>query len=757
MANSISDRRLLVGFDDIGLPDWTPVDFLTFSRDLKVCSMCGVISAMVANITCKHVLCSFCFREQGDGSALTCPIDKIETKPGKVRFERNNTEVLLSLRVACINRRNGCRILDTLRAMKDHTKQCEFQIVQCQMCGKKIKLHEVPLHARKDCVRHRKTEDNAVTKQHSSKLSHHNLAPPMPVIPPPQQHQVYHVATFPSHPPLQALTQVTSKAPPPTNVTSNMVATEPGEVALLQQQVTKVHEDVRKMSSKVQSLRDETAKELDTFKREVQKLKSEKEDYTGVVCAISGLKTQMKGNMTMISEEFDALKEDLKSYETDVQAVGELKDTVRMKLGEVASEVEELKKGLENYAKLNETVSELKASIGGMQDMKYVTEFVTDFEHTLVGDMKGSSGDKKKAFTQQVETLMKCVEVIDELKTSVKHQDIEDIVKELQLVRDDVQKCFALEQKFQALSVQLDGLKEAIREAGDAAKLENTAFKSEQRAELEKAACEIRALGERLNQVAIDMAEMKEAGESEGNAMLRTITEEAAKLSKLGGGAEAALREELFSKLELLYDEVKEFKEREALLALDRSRAIEESKISDEIKAELANLRPLPESIQSLQVGLQSLSTSVDSKLKTLEGTFENFVAEKLAKVDRSQEVMDIRTALEDMKRDIQVLNEMKETLAARDLSVTEALSDTGREMKSLRSSLQLLHDDTAVMREKVRRCEDMRASLDIVQDKVRDYEELKDIVTALRVTVEDTLGKSKGPSEEAEHEDLLS
>ncbi|KAG0419031.1 hypothetical protein HPB47_004419 [Ixodes persulcatus] len=349
----VTEKRLLVGFDDLGIPDWTQVEFLTFSREIRLCSLCGVVSATTATISCGHVLCSFCFRDHGDGTVITCPVDKVRTTAGKANFERNNTDLLLSLRVACVNRRNGCRLLDSLRDMKAHLKQCEFQAVQCQMCGKKIKLHEMLVQ-----------RPLASAANRPDSLQH-------------------------------------------------------GEVVLLQQKVGKVHEDVRRMASKIQGLKDETARELESFKKEMQKLKGDKGDYGAIVNALTGLRSQMKGNMTAVGEEFDKLKEGMKVYESSLENVGSLKDSVDSKIEDVVKDIESLKQTVEACSNLSSTVNEMKTSIAAIQDMKYVSEFVNDFEQTLVGDIKGSSGDKKKAFTQQVEMLKKCVGVIDELKTTV--------------------------------------------------------------------------------------------------------------------------------------------------------------------------------------------------------------------------------------------------------------------------------------------------------------------------------------------------
>ncbi|EEC20225.1 BdrC3, putative [Ixodes scapularis] len=225
---------------------------------------------------------------------------------------------------------------------------------------------------------------------------------------------------------------------PLTSAANHSDSLQHGEIVLLQQKVGKVHEDVRRMASKIQGLKDETARELESFKKEMQKLKGDKGDYGAIVNALTGLRSQMKGNMTAVGEEFDNLKEEMKVYESSLENVGSLKERVDSKIEDVVKDIESLKQTVESCSNLSSTVNEMKTSIAAIQDMKYVSEFVNDFEQTLVGDIKGSSGDKKKAFTQQVEMLKKCVGVIDELKTTVKHKDMETVVNELRVIREDL-------------------------------------------------------------------------------------------------------------------------------------------------------------------------------------------------------------------------------------------------------------------------------------------------------------------------------
>ncbi|KAL1441510.1 hypothetical protein MTO96_008478 [Rhipicephalus appendiculatus] len=289
---SLSEKRLLVGFDDLGIPDWTQVEFLTFSREIRLCSLCGVVSANTATVGCQHVLCSFCFRDQGEGPSIVCPIDKVETSTSKAKFERNNTELLLSLRVACVNRRNGCRLLDTLRGMKDHLKHCEFQAVQCQMCGKKIKLHETAMGP----IQGQLMQTAPPQAMQAQAMPPQMVMQPMPMTP---------QAMMTQH--LQAAPVVMQQAP------------WLDEVATLQQKVNKVHEDVRKMATRMQALKDETTRELDVFKKELQKMKNEKGDYSMIVNGISGLRNQMKDNMADVTDEFDAIKEEMRIYGASIR------------------------------------------------------------------------------------------------------------------------------------------------------------------------------------------------------------------------------------------------------------------------------------------------------------------------------------------------------------------------------------------------------------------------------------------------------
>lgn len=760
---SVTEKRLLVGFDDLGIPDWTQVEFLTFAREIKLCSLCGVVSSTTASVACRHVLCSFCFRDQGDGAVVTCPIDKVPTPTSKVKFERNNTDLLLSLRVACVNRRNGCRVLDTLRGMKEHLKQCEYQAVQCQMCGKKIKLHEVPGHARKDCSRIHKVDSSSKRVMAPGGARPNTPARSTVPQPKPAMDQPSMVMGAPqggpgvqNMPQMMQTPMVMQPMPmaPPQMMAPNMQGPSPvmmqqqgprfEEVALMQQKVSKMYEDVRKMSAKVQALKDETARELELFKKDLQKMKNEKGDYSVIVNAISGLRSQMKGNMADVSEEFDAIKEDMRVYGATIEDLGTLKETMELRIGDVVRNVESLKDNLEEYAKLSTTVAEMKSSIVAIQDMKHVMEFVDDFEQTLLGDITGSSGDKKKAFTQQVEMLKRCVEVIDELKSTVKHKDMEQVVSELRSIKDDLGRYSTLHDKVEGITSDLTGLKAAVKDAGDFAK-SDTALTEECRTELEKYRAEIKILHERVQKIGKDVDDLKSTSEGEKDKVEfdEVVTEVANLKTKLEDFdvLEESLQEtkDALLRMNVLSDELNKLREKTVKLEQAGASGGDTAKKLEEITAQLAGIQTAHDGIVRLQACLQTLNKRVNRKIEELQSNIEASISEKIGALQKPSELTELQASIAEVKKDVELLNKLKESLPAKS-SGNQDLEEVVKDLKELKTSMQKLQESSPSMRERMKRYDDLRKSVDAIKESMKDYEQFKANFVNLRKTVEEKL-----------------
>ncbi|XP_075751600.1 uncharacterized protein LOC142817790 [Rhipicephalus microplus] len=760
---SLSEKRLLVGFDDLGIPDWTQVEFLTFSREIRLCSLCGVVSAKTATVGCQHVLCSFCFRDQGEGPSIVCPIDKVETSTSKAKFERNNTELLLSLRVACVNRRNGCRLLDTLRGMKDHLKQCEFQAVQCQMCGKKIKLHEVPGHARKDCSRIPKSENN---KRAAAAPAAQPAVPAMRTAPPKTMVEQTTMGPVQSHVvqtgPSQAMQ---APAMPPQMIMQPMPMTPQAmmtqhlqaapvimqqapwldEVTTLQQKVNKVHEDVRKMATRMQALKDETTRELEVVKKELQKMQNEKGDYSMIVNGISSLRNQMKDNMADVTEEFDAIKEELRVYGTSIEDLGVLKETMELRIGDIVQHVELLSESVEEYANLSTTVTEMKNSIAAIQDMKHVMEFVTDFEQTLLGDITSSSGDKKKAFTQQVEMLKKCVEVIDELKSTVKLKDMEQVVNELSTIKDDLGKYSALNDKVEGISSDLTGLKAVVKEAGDFAR-SNPVLTQEYRTELDGYRTEVKLIQEKMQKIGTDIDHLKSTSEDTKNKV--GLDEVVAEVSNLKmkfediDAIEESLQETKDGFLRINILSVELDKIREKIDKLEQSEAINKdtAKKLEEATTQLSSMQTVNDSIQRLQNSLQTLNKRFIKKTEELQASIGATVSEKLEASEKFKELAEVKATLAEVKKDVQLLNDLKDTFSTKSDTKQEGLADVAKDLKTLKSIMHTMKESTASMHEKVKHFQELRKSVDAIKEDMKDYQELKTNFATLKKTVEKLL-----------------
>lgn len=698
----------------------------------------------------------------------------METSTSKAKFERNNTELLLSLRVACVNRRNGCRLLDTLRGMKDHLKHCEFQAVQCQMCGKKIKLHEVPGHARKDCSRIPKSENSkraAAAPATQPVRAALRTVPPksigeqtMPVgqmqaqAPQTVQSQTMQSQTMqpqamqPQAVPPQMVMQpipMTPQAMMPQHLQATpVVMPQPQwveEVSMLQQKVNKVHEDVRKMATNMQALKEETTRELDVFKKELQKMKNEKGDYSVIVNAISGLRSQMKDNMADVTDEFDAIKEEMRIYGASVEEFGALKETMDLRIGDIVQNVESLKESVEAYSKLGTMVTEMKSSIAAIQEMKHVMEFVNDFEQTLLGDITGSSGDKKKAFTQQVEMLKRCVEVIDELKSTVKHKDMEQVVNELRTIKNDLGKYNALHDKVEGISSDLTGLKAVVKAAGDFAR-SDPLLTQEYRTELEGYRAEIKLIRDKVQKIDSDVDNLKSTSDDTKDkvGLDEVVTEVSNLKTKLEDfdAMEESLQEtkDAFLRINVLSEELDKIREKMKKLEQSEILSKDTAKKLDEATTQLSSFQTVKDSIQRLQNSLQTLNKRFIKKTEELQASIEATVSEKLESSEKFKELAEVKASLEETKRDVRLLHDMKDSLSMKSGAKQEGLKDVHKDLKTLKASMQAMQESSASMRENVKRFEELQKSVDVINENMKDYQEFKTNFDSLRKTVEENL-----------------
>ncbi|KAK8777224.1 hypothetical protein V5799_029429 [Amblyomma americanum] len=677
------------------------------------------------------------------------------------KFERNNTDLLMSLRVACVNRRNGCRLLDTLRGMKEHLKQCEFQAVQCQMCGKKIKLHEVPGHARKDCSR--------IPKGDGSK----RVAVPASQAGPPTRAATLQKPTGEQPMAMGAMQSPTLQTVPPPGMPPQMVmqpvpmaqhqmmaqhvqaAQQPPvlmqqgprfeEVAMLQQKVNKVSEEVRKMAAKMQAMKDETARDLEVIKKDVQKLRNEKGDHSVLVNAISGLRSQMKADMADVTEEFDAIKDDMRIYGATIEDLATLKDTMDQRIGDVVMNVESLKESMEGYSMLSTTVAEMKSSIVAIQDMKHVMEFVNDFEETLLGDITGSSGDKKKAFTQQVEMLKKCVEVIDELKSTVKHKDMEQVVNDLTTIKHDLDKYSALHDKVDGIMSDLATMKTVMKDAGDLAKGDNARIE-EYRTDLGKCDAEIKLLRETMQKTDDIIAQLKTKVEDtkEQNEFTKMAAEILALKTKLEDydlvRESLQLTKDAVKRIDLLSEDLNKIREKMLELEKSETKSSDSDKKMDDITTQLSNLQATNDDIRRLQVSLQTLNKRFNRKTEELQASFEAAISEKIEASKKPNELAELQASLTEVKKDVQLLSELKESLSGKNTANKGTLEDAVKDLKELKASMQALQESSTSVREKMKCYDELQKSVDAIKEDMKDYQKFKTTFDSLRKAVDEKL-----------------
>ncbi|KAK8762182.1 hypothetical protein V5799_026552 [Amblyomma americanum] len=144
-----SRKRFVTGFPYIA--NWTLVEFRREPPLDRVCSLCGVLAAETLWAPCKHVFCRRCFQGLATGEPLCCPVDGVDFSAQQMRLDRSAPELFRQYPVGCKNK--GCFHVPTLATYEKHIALCEYQLVLCELCSRRVQVSQVLSHVRNECRR----------------------------------------------------------------------------------------------------------------------------------------------------------------------------------------------------------------------------------------------------------------------------------------------------------------------------------------------------------------------------------------------------------------------------------------------------------------------------------------------------------------------------------------------------------------------------------------------------------------------------
>ncbi|XP_064475913.1 TNF receptor-associated factor 6-like [Ornithodoros turicata] len=178
-AQQSLQKRYIIGFEHVGLTDWTEVEFASPIPRFTSCLVCGSIASEMLWGRCWHVFCHLCASITSQDGVLNCPLDGVQTREDALHRDNVATEVLLAFRVYCPNRTQGCDYIGPMEKLKDHTRICGFYNIQCQMCGYYLKRFQLREHAARICPVPEGTESLRQVQKNVAKQGH-QLYPEVP-------------------------------------------------------------------------------------------------------------------------------------------------------------------------------------------------------------------------------------------------------------------------------------------------------------------------------------------------------------------------------------------------------------------------------------------------------------------------------------------------------------------------------------------------------------------------------------------------
>ncbi|XP_065844231.1 TNF receptor-associated factor 4-like [Oscarella lobularis] len=128
--------------------------FVSLPNNLT-CPICQVGMRDPVQTACGHRFCTACVQPlQTPNRSLTCPVCRQELEPNQVFPDVAVKREVLDLEVRCDLDGEGCNWKGELRALEDHTAECQFVTVPCSLsCGANIMRRRMSKHLRAECCR----------------------------------------------------------------------------------------------------------------------------------------------------------------------------------------------------------------------------------------------------------------------------------------------------------------------------------------------------------------------------------------------------------------------------------------------------------------------------------------------------------------------------------------------------------------------------------------------------------------------------
>lgn len=150
--------------------------FVTHVDQNLMCSICAGVLQDAVITPCGHSFCDECLHIWLDRpNTHSCPSCRSGVSVVDVIPVLALRGVIDGLAVYCDNDENGCKMVLKLEKLKTHLQVCEFGLIECGACSKKVKRFELPDH-HEECeviknlvAKHKKRKDeptiDGLTKQ----------------------------------------------------------------------------------------------------------------------------------------------------------------------------------------------------------------------------------------------------------------------------------------------------------------------------------------------------------------------------------------------------------------------------------------------------------------------------------------------------------------------------------------------------------------------------------------------------------------
>ena len=148
-------------------------DLFVSNMDAYLCAICREVCREAMTVNCGHTFCQSCIMTSSFACPGTCPMCRATVFQTVPDFSKRL--LILGSHTHCTNRENGCKEVDALSRIMDHTKQCQFRLEPCILCKVSVIGCNMEKHQTDECT-HRLVEcDKCSQKVTFSYLQTHTV------------------------------------------------------------------------------------------------------------------------------------------------------------------------------------------------------------------------------------------------------------------------------------------------------------------------------------------------------------------------------------------------------------------------------------------------------------------------------------------------------------------------------------------------------------------------------------------------------